>query len=314
MVCGLAHIPHTADEPWKTLLEKVTKGGGRLVVSLAADTWGGAEEKTGAEDTEAAAPPPPAEEPAEEHTEAPPLGLTLYRQPLGEDHAQYAERQATTEDGVLPEALIFRSSLYFGLNDPAWETVFSFETKPVVVRRTWGEGEIVMIADSYLFSNEALRSHRASDFLAWVVPPGGPVVFDEFHHGLSRQPGISALVRKYRLHGVVLSLVAVVALLIWKKAMVFAPRPADDAREREPDPGAETSGGWVTLMRRHIPPRNLPGVCLDAWQSSRAADRFSEEQVEQVRQMTRQENERQRPDPVAVYKSICDFLKQGKTL
>jgi hypothetical protein len=146
--------------------------------------------------------------------------------------------------------------------------------------------------------------------LAWIIEPDGPVVFDEYHLGLIRQPGISTLMRKYRLHGVVLSLAVVVALLIWQRSVVFVPRPANDSNDREASPGANAAGGWVGLMRRHIPPGNLPAVCLEAWESSTAADRFSEEQVEQVRDIIKRQGE----EPVAVYQSICELLKRGKTL
>lgn len=317
VLCGLTHIPSTANDPWKTLLEKVTAGGGRLIISLSSDATAREREKNDtmaakdAEDTnkENADKEDTGEDDLKEKPpETPSLGITLRGRSPGKNDGDRAIRQEARKSDGLPETLFFRSPLFFEPDDPAWETVFSFENKPVVVRRTWGEGDLVMIADSYLFSNEALRNHRAPEFLAWVIRDG-PVVFDEYHHGLSRQPGISALMRKYRLHGVVLSLAVVVALLIWQRAVVFAPRPANDDEALEAASGADAAGGWVSLMRRHIAPGKLLAVCLEAWETSTAADRFPKEQARQIRDMISRQGE----NPVAVYQSICELLKRGKT-
>jgi hypothetical protein len=304
MVCGLTGIPSTADDPWKALLEKVTKGGGRLVISVAGTSPALREEKEDVNDTGDGSDDPPEETPPETST----LELTLCRRPLDETSGDQAVRGEIGEAHGLPNTLVFRSPLFFEPGDPSWETLFFFEDEAVVVRRAWGDGDVVMVADSYLFSNEALRHHRFPDFLAWVIGDG-PVVFDEYHHGLARQPGISTLIRKYRLHGVVLSLAALVALLIWQRAVVFAPRPAGHDQDGDSFPGADAAGGWVGLMRRHIAPGDLLAVCYTAWKKSTAADRFTGDQVEQVRDRINRQGE----DPVSAYQSICELLKRGKT-
>lgn len=306
---GLTGIPEATTDPWETILEKISGDGGRLVVTLTARASArDKEEEEGDTGTDNAG-NPDENAPEETPAETPALGVTLHSRSLDEDHGDVAVGRSRRGDDPLPETLVFRSSLFFEPDDPAWETVFSFENEPVVVRRAWGKGEVVMIADSYLFSNEALRNHRSPDFLAWAIPSDSPAVFDEYHHGLTRQPGISALMRKYRLHGVVLSLAVVVVLLIWQRAVVFAPRQAVGPGDGPTAAGSDATDGWVALMRRHIPRGNLLAVCFKTWESSAAADRFSKEQVGQVRDMIAQPGE----NPVTVYQSICEFLKRGKT-
>ena len=48
-------------------------------------------------------------------------------------------------------------------------------TMPVVIERQYGNGSIVLVADSFLVSNEALRSERHPRLLArlFAGPPTG---------------------------------------------------------------------------------------------------------------------------------------------
>ena len=213
-----------------------------------------------------------------------------------------------------PPAIPWRAPLSFELVDDAWETLYTWQGDPVVVQRPWGKGTVVMMADSYLFSNEALRNHRLTGLLAWVLVPGHLTIFDEFHHGLVRQPGISGLARRYRLHGVFGALLVVAALLIWRQTAVFVrPAGSDDGSSTYPAAsGRDTAQGLVNLVREHIPDRELLTVCCEAW-LPHTTQRVPETLVARVRSLVRQAAAAPGGhDPVALYRSICELLQQGR--
>jgi hypothetical protein len=214
--------------------------------------------------------------------------------------------------GVLPDAIAHRAPLSFGLQDDAWQILYAWNGAPVVVARAWGSGTLVMAADSYLFSNEALRRTPSANLMAWFVGPHQEVVFDEFHHGLNQSPGIANLARKYRLHGLFFTLLLVTLLFVWRRGAVFVP-PLPEAAQ---PPGAvfadggSTSEGMVNLMQQHIASKQLLSVCHDAWRASAAA-RVPEATLAQVEVLVQN---RAAHDPVTLYRHICELLEQGKRL
>ena len=212
----------------------------------------------------------------------------------------------------LPAAIAWRTNLFFDLQDEAWQILYTWQDEPVVVQRPWGRGTVAMAADSYLFSNEALRSHRCADLLAWLVVPGHTVIFDEFHHGLAHRPGIASLARKYRLQGVFAALMVVVLLFIWRQAAVFVPPARAEGQSPGPAPGRNTGQGLVDLTRRHIQTRELLSVCFDTW-NLHGAQGTPAALVAQVRALVQQAPDHpKKNDPVKVYRQICELLKQGK--
>ena len=180
------------------------------------------------------------------------------------------------------------------------------------MQRPWGSGTVVMLADSYLFSNEAMRSHRCADLMAWLLVPGQTVIFDEYHHGLTHQPGIATLARQYRLHGVFGALLVVVALFGWRQAAVFVPPQRTQQESGKPAMGRDTGQGLVDLARRHISSSELLTVCLDAWRPYRdrsMPDNLAAQIQGMIQAAAKHPKEN---DPVTIYRRICELLKQGK--
>ena len=322
LLCGLDpdKVFHDRSD---ALMDHVAAEGGRLVLTFVSDK--DRRESSDRTSVNESSDPPDAEAPADGPSDnGPPdeakpemsgfrrSGLAVGRRTPGFEILEAGKGQPASDD--LPGTLPWRSRLYFTLEDPAWEVVYTAADQPVVVQREWGRGRLIGVADSYLFSNEALRNHRATAFLAWTVGPGHHVIFDEFHHGLIKQPGIVALMRKYRLHGVMLSLLVLILLWVWRQTAVFVPQPDDDVdHPRTTSLGQDSAEGWVSLMQQHIGPKDLLGVCYRAWSESAAVDRVPKAQVEQVRQLiAAHASDRPRYHAVAVYRSICELLKQGK--
>lgn len=213
--------------------------------------------------------------------------------------------------GELPVRIPWRAPLCFDLQDTVWQTVYTWENRPVIIQRSWGKGSVVMSSDSYLFSNEAMRRDRQTDLLAWMIRPSGRVIMDELHNGLVQQPGIAVLMRKYRLGGTAACLVVLVVFMIWRHTAVFAPRPADRRNDGQEGIGPSVDG-WTGLMRQHISPQDLLCTGHQAWRSSAAAGRVSEERLLQVGHLVEASGaDPRRYPPAAVYRSICELLAGG---
>ncbi|MCI0539767.1 MAG: hypothetical protein L0Z50_31550, partial [Verrucomicrobiales bacterium] len=157
-------------------------------------------------------------------------------------------------DGALPSELVWHSPVVFSRLDEAWRTLYARGAWPVLIERHHGRGTIVLLADSYLLSNEAMRADRQYELLSWLVGGSTSVVFDETHFGVIENPGVIALARKYRLHGLLLGLTLLAGLFIWKNAANFVPGPEAPSAAASGDPvgGRDSTAGFVSMVQRSV--------------------------------------------------------------
>ena len=217
----------------------------------------------------------------------------------------------------LPKAISSHTALSFAFDDlrDGWRAVYSRDGFPVLIERGFGSGSIVLVADSYLFSNEALLKERHPGLLAWLIKGNRSVVFDESHFGIQESTGIARLARKYRLEWFFFGLVITAGLFVWKNSAVFVPSRGDDAEAAGRDVVSERdyTVGLVSLLRRNISSRDILGVCFREWEKSSATNRkLSDEMIKKVkavmdtesRQVSHQDN------PVVAYRKICEILSE----
>ncbi len=225
-----------------------------------------------------------------------------------------AVRWKSPEDESLPREIAWRSNLYFKSLGEPWKTIYAREGRPVIIERQWGLGSIVLSADAYLFSNEAMRRNRHPELLAWFTGSNDHVIFDESHFGIVKSRGIATLARKYRLHGLFFALFFLALLFVWKNAVSLIPS-TDERRESGKAPSSTRDGaeGLVNLMRGNIPGEELLDVCFTAWEKTAAKDkRVSDDQIEKIKALI--EAERSKPkkerEPVKTYQQIHHLLKK----
>jgi len=168
----------------------------------------------------------------------------------------------------LEPELSWHTALHFAELKPEWRILYTSEGQPVVIDRRYGDGSIVLAADSYFLSNEALRAERHPKLLTWLFGEASLIVFDEESHGVREAPGIAALVRKYGLQGAVMSLLLLAALFIWKSMVPFVPPHPESSAARNLITGRQTEEGFVSLLRRCIPPRDLLKTCGEEWKKA----------------------------------------------
>ena len=213
-----------------------------------------------------------------------------------------------------PEHIHWRRTGSFEAEDPTWHMIYAQNDAGVVASRKWGKGSVVLLADSYLLSNEGLQKNRVPLLLSWLVGPSIQVLFDEFHHGLLETLGTVDLIKRYRLQGVILSLFFVVGLLIWRQ-MALMPVISDGGHKPVFFPsegGADPSQGWVVLVERHIPPKDLLNVGFDAWLNSEASNRVAKDRQGAARKIMAEHNSsRQSNKNKTTYTKLYKLIKQG---
>jgi hypothetical protein len=145
-----------------------------------------------------------------------------------------------------------------------WKVIAVQDGKNVIVERAFAHGSLVLLADSYPLSNEALATNRNTGFLLWLMDNRSGVLFDETHLGLSERPGIMTLAQRYGLQGTVISIVAVLLLFIWKCQYTLVPR-IRIAQDGLTVSGSSSDQAFLNLLRRNVSQKELTNVCLRAW-------------------------------------------------
>jgi len=172
-------------------------------------------------------------------------------------------------DLPLPHMLDWHSGIVLTNSNKAWQTIYSRGTNAVVAERKFGRGSVVIATDSYFASNEAMVKDRHADLLAWLIGSSKMVVFDEAHLGVMESSGVAALMRKYRLFWLAGGLILLAILFIWKNSLSLLP-PRDDERRPEYLAGKGAASGFVNLLRRNLPVRDLLRICFVEWKKSAA--------------------------------------------
>lgn len=193
--------------------------------------------------------------------------------------------------------------------DPAWTVRYRAGREAVVLERSFGAGSVVLLAESYLLSNEAMRTGRDAPFLAWLAGPHPRIVFDERHLGLAEQPGVMALTRGLRLHWFLAALLGLTALFAWQRSVPLVPlRP--EAEAAAAGIGEDQFAGLVQLLRRHLTAAELLPTCVREWRRSlppRLARRQG--QVEEIVRRHQSRPPRQR-NPLQAYHEVARALSE----
>lgn len=223
----------------------------------------------------------------------------------------------------LPESVSWHTALFFEELDEAWTPIYERDGRAVMMERSMGDGTIVLSSDSYFLSNEAMWEERHADLIAWLLAgravdeahAAKGVVFDEFHFGIGERPGVAALARRYRLHGLITALGVMALLFVWKSLASLTPKVDEvDAAETL---GMDSRAGLSNLLRRSIPPSQVLSTCYEEWRHGLLEDPKGPGKVDgQVRAVV----ERQKALPAKErdllrgYREICGIIEERKRI
>jgi len=230
---------------------------------------------------------------------------------------EFPDAKLKPDNTDLPALLPIHTAVCFTNLNKGWSAIYVRDPKtPVVIERKFGAGSVLLIADSYPFSNESMFKSRYPTFLAWVLGGAHDTIFDEAHLGVTTQPGVAALIRRYQLQGMVLSLVLVAGLFVWKNSRSLVPPYTDDESDSGPTVmGRDSASGFVNLVRRGVPPSEIINTCFTEWKQSRGRTvSISEQQRRDIEQVVNEQNKltpRARK-PTESYRRITEILKHRK--
>ncbi|MGA3097328.1 MAG: hypothetical protein ABSF25_12790 [Bryobacteraceae bacterium] len=168
---------------------------------------------------------------------------------------QWGVRYATDTDKTHTRHLYFAEA-------KGWNAMENGAEKSRAVERAFGAGSVAMFADSGVFANEDIAATERLALVAAAVGGNTRVIFDEQHFGIAQAGSVVGLARRFRLTGLAVGLSIWAALWIWKNAAGF---PPPVARQSGPLLGRTSQAGLVTLLRSHIPPEALAGICWRTW-------------------------------------------------
>ena len=234
---------------------------------------------------------------------------------LEPDADNYRPVSVVNKIGSVPHWLNWHSGMIFTNCAAAWRMIYARGTNAVVIERKFGKGSVVLASDSFFVSNEAMASDRHAELLAWLVGANTRVVFDEAHLGIAESPGVAALMRKYRLHGLAAGLLLLAGLFIWKNSTSLVPPHADEQRE-DFVVGKDAASGFVNLLRRNIPTRDIFAACFAEWKKSAApSGKFSSARLQKAEAVFQSENflPANQRNPIATYKKISETLGKQKS-
>lgn len=186
-----------------------------------------------------------------------------------------------------------------------WKVLDRAGPKVLAIERAFGKGTVVLLAESGNFSNDSTIAGDRLREVSAAIGPNTTIVFDEQHLGIAEGGSIVDLARRFRLTGLMIGLALVAALFLWKNASGFPPPAKADLADGRLT-GRTAEAGLLTLLRRHVPPRDLAGACWQEWMNGNGGQ-IGAARMERAGAIARQSAER----PLDAAREIAAVL-QGK--
>ncbi|MBU1195551.1 MAG: hypothetical protein KKE62_18325 [Proteobacteria bacterium] len=175
----------------------------------------------------------------------------------------------------------WQQAFWFESGSSFWKTIYAINSEePVIIekKKLSGSGSLVLLADSYIFSNESLKANSNSELLIWLMGDKKRILFDEYHLGVQKNPGISTLFKKYRLYGPAGLFFIFIILVLWRQSSVLiAPDEHEELSALNHSKNKTVQikdhmSGLTSLLKQHIPKKQLIPQCIEAWKNAFVMD------------------------------------------
>jgi hypothetical protein len=241
------------------------EAGGTLIVALTVEDKNSG--KAGSTDHELLPPPKEQKSPSPNNRSTPPTeeswietlqsaGVRIFR------HVDTAARHRFVS-GVFAPSGSWLGPLYF--LQSSWRVVAEADHRPVVIQRSFGRGNVILIADSYLLTNGSLANDRETGFLGWLFRKQSTVLFDESHFGFTESPGVVSLARRYGLESAFFVLLIFALLFVWANRYTLVPKSVSRSSRSLIVPGQGGETVFVNLLRRSLPAKDLLSTSTELW-------------------------------------------------
>lgn len=218
------------------------------------------------------------------------------------DRLEPVALRTTAAPAWLPPTIPCHTHASFTNLAPAWRVLYERDGQPVMIERSLNGGTIVILADAYALSNEAMRKDRRAGLAAWLVGDRTRIVFDESHHGIAISASFGDLARKYGLIGLFLGLIVLFGAYVWMSALPLLPRAPESNVADTRVSGRDSAAGLINLLRRNIPEKRLIDECVAAWEATHPE--ATPDRRAAIRRILAAQ-----PDPVAAANAIAQLLR-----
>ncbi len=245
------------------------------------------------------------------------IGVSVHTQKKDRDHDKPFSVQAVSPDTSV-NPLSWPLGLWFEPLSEDWQTLLTAEDKPVMIEKKWGQGSIVLAADSYIFSNESLKNNTDRYLLSRLCAAKPVMMFDEFHFGIQKRLTIATLIRKYNLYGPMVIFVVFIVLIIWKRTSCLIPPGVQNedsdllSNSSELIKPKDNLSGLANLLTHHIAGTDLINECRSAWKAAFVKDNIASKKYANLYEkiLARPSHIKRKTDPVDEYNRICRILSQ----
>jgi hypothetical protein len=263
VITGINPVFHFLQTSDRRTLSTWVEGGGTLIVALEAPA--NSVTNTGSSDYELG---PSRVSPSPTGKSAPVPTQELWVEVLRNSGARvfrHADKSARHrfESAVFKPSGSWLGPIYFRDLQSPWRVAAEADHLPVVIERSFGRGNIKLIADSYLLTNGALATDRNTGFLSWLFHKQTTILFDESHFGITENPGIASLARRYGLESAFFVLLLIALLFVWANRYSLTPVSVKRVNRIVPGQGGEAI--MVNLLRRSLPSKDLLATCVDLY-------------------------------------------------
>jgi hypothetical protein len=179
-------------------------------------------------------------------------------------HSDASARHRFVSDVFAPEGS-WLGPLYFQDLESPWRVVAEADHLPVVINRSCGQGNVILIADSYLLTNGALANNRETGLLGWLFRKATTILFDESHFGITENPGVVSLARRYGLEPAFFVLLILALFFVWANRYTLLPKSATRTTNSLIVTGHGGDTVFVNLLRRSLPAKDLFPTSVDLW-------------------------------------------------
>lgn len=198
--------------------------------------------------------------------------------------------------------------------DESWRVLRQASHSATAVEKRAGKGSMVLAGEAILLSNEGLHKERNTEFLLALLGGRREVIFDESHLGVVQSGSVGQLLRRYRLGGAALVLLALFALFFWRSTTSFLPPPAEAAAGPHTDDAVASHAGedaLVNLVRGSVPRSALAGSAQVLWHRSSPLMKASS--IARRERVSRVLAEAASAQPLETWRRAHEILKRTST-
>lgn len=188
--------------------------------------------------------------------------------------SETAERANGASSG-LPQTVAWHSDLHFAPAGSGWRVLYRRAGEPVLIEKSFGRGSIVLVADAYCLSNEAMNRQRATALLSWLVADYRRVTFLEGPLGVLEENGVGSLARRYGLGGAMALCALLGGLYAWRRLVAFVPPVDSEETDGAAALAYEPAAAMTNLLRRSLSAADVLPACVEEWRKARRAGRGS---------------------------------------